>query len=296
MDRTTFIGGSDTVRLVNGDWENLYLEKIGEKQPDDLSDNLQVQIGIATEQLNVEWFVKNHSNNLDMNMIERNKSLGVYMIDHVPCAANLDGLITQHQDKREWILECKHTNPFTSIKDVIERYMPQIQFYMHLHRHRMKMIPIRNRYNCCGAFISIIQGNGSKYHQSHIEYDELYAEKIMSLVKKFWLNHVVPKIKPTNDGIEDPPEVNSIPIDRKVQRCMSSSNEFTNDTHDYIKTMEVAHKHEEAKKRLLSHVTDDVYEMFNDYLVISVSKTGSRTIKLRKAIQLAYDIMSGEKK
>ena len=95
MDRTTFIGGSDAVRLVNGDWENLYLEKIGEKQPDDLSDNLQVQIGIATEQLNVEWFVKNHSNNLDMNMIERNKSLGVYMIDHVPCAANLDGLITQ---------------------------------------------------------------------------------------------------------------------------------------------------------------------------------------------------------
>ena len=296
MDRTTFIGGSDAVRLVNGDWENLYLEKIGEKQPDNLSDNLQVQIGIATEQLNVEWFVKNHSNNLDMNMIERNTRLGVYMIDHVPCAANLDGLITQHQDKREWILECKHTNPFTSIKDVIERYMPQVQFYMHLHRHRMKMIPIRNRYNCCGAFISIIQGNGSKYHQSHIEYNDLYAEKIMELVKKFWLNHVVPKIKPTNDGIEDPPEVNSIPIDRKVQRCMSSSNEFTNDTHDYIKTMEVAHKHEEAKKRLLSHVTDDVYEMFNDYLVISVSKTGRRTIKLRKAIQLAYDIMSGEKK
>ena len=58
MDRTTFIGGSDVVRLVNGDWENLYLEKIGEKQPDDLSDNLQVQIGLATEQLNVEWFVK----------------------------------------------------------------------------------------------------------------------------------------------------------------------------------------------------------------------------------------------
>ena len=296
MDRTTFIGGSDAVRLVNGDWENLYLEKIGEKMPDDLSDNLQVQMGIHTESLNVEWFVKNHGSNLDMNMIERNTRLGVYMIDHVPCAANLDGLITQHQDKREWILECKHTNPFTSIKDVIERYMPQVQFYMHLHRHRMKMIPIRNRYNCCGAFISIIQGNGSKYHQSHIEYDELYAEKIMSLVKKFWLNHVVPKVKPTNDGIEDPPEVNSIPIDRKVQRCMSSSNEFTNDTHDYIKTMEVAHKHEEAKKRLLSHVTDDVYEMFNDYLIITVSKTGRRTIKLRKAIQLAYDIMSGEKK
>ena len=44
----------------------------------------------------------------------------------------------------------------------------------------------------------------------------------------------------------------------------------------------------------INHVTDDVYEMFNDYLVISVSKTGRRSIRLRKPIQLAYDIMKGE--
>ena len=76
---------------------------------------------------------------------------------------------------------------------------------------------------------------------------------------------------------------------------MSSSNEFTNDTHDYIRTMEEAQKHEEAKKRLLVMLLM-MCTMFNDYLVISVSKTGRRTIKLRKAIQLAYDIMNGGKK
>ena len=75
---------------------------------------------------------------------------------------------------------------------------------------------------------------------------------------------------------------------------MAHSNEFTNDTHEYIQTMAEAEKHADAKKRLLSHVTDDVYEMFNDYLVISVSKTGRRSIRLRKPIQLAYDIMKGE--
>ncbi len=294
MDRTKFVGGSDTIRLVKGDWESLYLEKIGEKQPEDLSDNLQVQIGITTEQLNVEWFIKQHSNHLDMSWIERNKKLGIYLIDGVPCAANLDGLITQYQEQRQWVLECKHTNPFTSIQDVIERYMPQVQFYMHLHRHMMKQRPIRTRHHCAGAFISIIQGNGSKYHQSHIEYNELYAEKIMELVKKFWLNHVVPKVKPADNGVADPPEVNAIPIDRKIQKSMTHSNEFTNDTHEYIQTMAEAEKHADAKKRLLSHVTDDVYEMYNDYLVISVSKTGRRSIRLRKPIQLAYDIMKGE--
>tara|TARA_R100000406_G_scaffold53209_1_gene36249 strand:+ start:24 stop:530 length:507 start_codon:yes stop_codon:yes gene_type:complete len=158
----------------------------------------------------------------------------------------------------------------------------------------MKQRPLRTRYHCAGAFISIIQGNGSKYHQSHIEYNELYAEKIMELVKKFWLNHVVPRVKPADNGVADPPEVNAIPIDRKIQKSMAHSNEFTNDTHEYIQTMAEAEKHADAKKRLLSHVTDDVYEMFNDYLVISVSKTGRRSIRLRKPIQLAYDIMKGE--
>ena len=75
MDRTKFVGGSDTIRLVKGDWENLYLEKIGEKQPEDLSDNLQVQMGITTEQLNVEWFLKQHNNHLDASWVERDRRL-----------------------------------------------------------------------------------------------------------------------------------------------------------------------------------------------------------------------------
>ena len=106
----------------------------------------------------------------------------------------------------------------------------------------MKQRPIRTRHHCAGAFISIIQGNGSKYHQSHIEYNELYAEKIMELVKKFWLNHVVPRVKPADNGVADPPEVNAIPIDRKIQKSMTHSNEFTNDTHAVSYTHLRAHE------------------------------------------------------
>ena len=36
FDRKQGIGGSDATRLYNGDWHDLYLEKIGEKEPDDL--------------------------------------------------------------------------------------------------------------------------------------------------------------------------------------------------------------------------------------------------------------------
>ena len=59
--RRAFIGGSDA-RVVMGDDEELLLrlwrEKRGEAEPPDYSDNLLVQLGLATEPLNRRWFEK----------------------------------------------------------------------------------------------------------------------------------------------------------------------------------------------------------------------------------------------
>ena len=38
----------------------LYLEMIGEKEPEDLSDIWAVQLGMATEELQVDWFQQKH--------------------------------------------------------------------------------------------------------------------------------------------------------------------------------------------------------------------------------------------
>ncbi|MFZ1151542.1 MAG: endonuclease, partial [Xanthobacteraceae bacterium] len=54
-DRRYFIGGSDA-RIITGDDEaalmRLWQEKRGEVEPEDLSGNLVVQLGVATEDLN----------------------------------------------------------------------------------------------------------------------------------------------------------------------------------------------------------------------------------------------------
>src|SRR6516162_7742228 len=59
FQRRAFIGGSDA-RVVMGDDEELLLrlwrEKRGEAEPPDYSDNLLVQLGLATEPLNRRWF------------------------------------------------------------------------------------------------------------------------------------------------------------------------------------------------------------------------------------------------
>jgi predicted phage-related endonuclease len=57
--RGTFVGGSDARIIMGRDEEallRLWREKRREAEPEDLSRNLIVQLGIATERLNREWF------------------------------------------------------------------------------------------------------------------------------------------------------------------------------------------------------------------------------------------------
>ena len=60
--RRTFIGGSDA-RIIMGKDEaallRLWREKRGEAEPQDLSGNLIVQLGIVTEELNRRWYEAN---------------------------------------------------------------------------------------------------------------------------------------------------------------------------------------------------------------------------------------------
>ena len=62
--RRSFIGGSDA-RIIMGEDEaallRLWREKRGEVEPEDLSDNLVVQLGSVTEDLNRHWYERNTS-------------------------------------------------------------------------------------------------------------------------------------------------------------------------------------------------------------------------------------------
>ena len=57
-ERRKTLNASEMKRVMDGDWYNLYLEKVGEAEPEDLSDNFAVTLGTATESLNLEWLNK----------------------------------------------------------------------------------------------------------------------------------------------------------------------------------------------------------------------------------------------
>jgi predicted phage-related endonuclease len=62
LERRHFIGGSDA-RIIMGSDEaallRLWREKRGEVEPEDLSGNLIVQLGVVTEPLKRHWFERN---------------------------------------------------------------------------------------------------------------------------------------------------------------------------------------------------------------------------------------------
>jgi hypothetical protein len=141
LDRRQFIGGSDA-RIIMGSDEaalvRLWREKRGESEPEDLSGNLIVQLGRATEQLNCFWYERNTGRHVrDVQRRVRHSAIP-WM------AATLDGIV----EGTEAVFEAKFMLPWSfSEEAAAEKYMAQVQ-------HNMWVTHLRT------SVLSIITGGG----------------------------------------------------------------------------------------------------------------------------------------
>ncbi|MGA2843095.1 MAG: YqaJ viral recombinase family protein, partial [Steroidobacteraceae bacterium] len=164
-DRRCFIGGSDA-RIIMGDDEGallrLWREKRGEVEPEDLSGNLIVQLGLATEKLNRRWYQANTGRVVtDVQQWARHPALP-WM------AATLDGRVEGRD-----VFESKFMLPWSFSKEAAaEKYMPQLQ-------HNMWVVAAR------GAVLSVITGGG-KWVEIKAQADPLYQHLIVTAERKFW--------------------------------------------------------------------------------------------------------------
>src|SRR2546425_7950619 len=124
MRRRHFIGGSDA-RIIMGSDEvalvRLWREKRGEAEPEDLSGNLIVQLGSATEELNRSWYERNTGRRVrDVQRRVRHSAIA-WMV------ATLDGIV----EGTEAVFESKFMLPWSfSEEAAAEKYMPQLQHNM----------------------------------------------------------------------------------------------------------------------------------------------------------------------
>jgi predicted phage-related endonuclease len=164
--RRYFIGGSDA-RIIMGDDEGalirLWRENRGEVEPEDLSGNLIVQLGLVTEDLNRRWYEANTGRVLtDVQRQVRHPALR-WM------AATLDGRV----EATGAVFKAKFMLPWSfSEEAAAAKYMPQLQ-------HNMWVIAART------AVLSIITGGG-KWVEIATNADPLYQHLIVTAERKFW--------------------------------------------------------------------------------------------------------------
>ena len=248
--RRSFIGGSDA-RIIMGNDERallrLWQEKRGEVEPEDLSDNLIVQLGTVTELLNRRWYEKN-SGHVITDVQRR-----VFHKVHRWMAATLDGKVAETGA----VFEAKFMLPWNfSEEAAAEKHMAQLQ-------HNMWVIDSRT------AVLSIITGGG-KWVEMTIPADPLYQHLLLTAERKFW-RCVETGEPPHLFGIEPPrPRIEAI---RTVD--MSSSNAWAELASLYRLTRAAALDHDRAKAELKALVPEDAKEASGHGVRAKRSKSGA---------------------
>ena len=179
-DRRHFIGGSDA-RIIMGNDEaallRLWREKRREAEPEDLSENLVVQLGVVTEALNRRWYERNTGK--VVSAVQRRVQHPVIWF----LAATLDGMV----EGTGAVFESKFMLPWSfSEEAAAQKYIAQLQ-------HNMWVTNART------AALSIITGGG-KWVELTIPADSLYQHLLLAAEKALALRRIRSASAPVSFG------------------------------------------------------------------------------------------------
>jgi len=250
VDRSSFIGGSDARIIMGGDEAalvRLWREKRGEAEPEDLSGNLIVQLGRATEELNRSWYERNTGRQVRDAQLQVRHSAIPWM------AATLDGIV----DGTEAVFEAKFMLPWSfSEEAAAEKYMAQVQ-------HNMSITHLRT------SVLSIITGGG-KWVEIPIPMDPLYLSVLVSAEKKFW--------RCVQSG-EKPHLINAEPPRPRIEAIrivdMSASNSWAEFAALFRNTRSAFLDYERAKSELKALMPEDAREAIGHGVKAKRSKSGA---------------------
>jgi predicted phage-related endonuclease len=254
-ERRYFVGGSDA-RVIMGTDEaalvRLWHEKRGEAEPEDLSCNLIVQLGLVTENLNRHWYERNTGQAI--TNVQRRVIHPVIKW----MAATLDGTV----DATGAVFEAKFMLPWSfSEEAAAQKYIAQLQ-------HNMWVV------NSKAAVLSIITGGG-KWVEITISADSLYQHLLLTAEKKFWRcveNGALPRLF----GIEPPrPQIQAVRI-----VDMSSSNSWAEFAGVFRNTRQAYLDHEKSKAELRGLMPDDAKEAIGHGVRGKRSKSGAISFDL----------------
>lgn len=249
-DRRAFIGGSDARIIMGNDQDDLtrlWREKRGEIAPQDFSDNLIVQLGSVTEDLNRSWYQRASGQTIaDIQKRVRHPV-------HHWMAATLDGIVAETGA----VFEAKFMLPWAFTEEAAaDKHMAQLQ-------HNMWVVAARS------AVLSIITGGG-KWVELTLHADPLYQHLLLTAEKKFW-RCVQSGEPPVLFNIEPPrPRLAAVKV-----VDMTASNLWADCAAIYLRTRVAHGEHELVKAELKKLMPEDAKEAIGHGLRAKRAKSGA---------------------
>ena len=261
-NRRHFIGGSDA-RVIMGSDEasliQLWQEKRGEIEPVDLSGELIVQLGLATEELNRAWYERNSGYRVGQCQSRKFHKSIVWM------AATLDGLVEQTGA----VFEAKFMLPWSFSEDAAaQKHMAQLQ-------HNMMVVGSKH------AVLSIITGGG-KWVEMAVSADPVYQTAMIYAERAFWR---------AVTGGEQPRLFHAEPPKVRVEAVrvvdMSTSNAWAEFSALFRNTRPAFLEHERSKAELKTLMPEDAKEAIGHGIRAKRSKSGAVSFDLLEVAHAA---------
>lgn len=249
-DRTKYLGASDMGYVMRGEWYHLWQQKTGRETFPDLSGNIAVQIGIATEALNVRWFCLKSGIGLDPQAPDEWTHKRLPFLRCHPDASLLN---------RE-LVEAKFCGAFNKEDEILARYYPQCQAQLAI-------------IGAPAVHLSVITGSPS-WNSYRIEPDAAYIAELESRAAQFW------RYVETDTAPPDQPAAEvTISIDKMREVDMTGNNEWASLAADWTETKAAAKKFETAAKGIKGLTEPDVRRAYGHGINATKAKNGSITIK-----------------
>jgi hypothetical protein len=239
--------------LMTGDTDkilNLWRELVGDPEfvPEDLSGVWPVQLGSATEALNIAWYCRKYGS------VSGKGDVIVGSPEWM--AATLDGW----DDARKCPIEAKHVGGREPLETIIARYQPQMHWQMMVTKST----------ECA---LSVIMGANEPIVE-FIGFDKVYGDELMKRATQFWqcVENMTPPfaLAPA-----------AVPVIADKIYTMATPEWITN-AQRWLQTCGAVETAKDAEKKLKALVPEDAKKAVGSGVQISRDRAGRLSLRQRE--------------
>ena len=241
--------------LMRGDAEaimRLWLEMTGQQPEEDLSDVWVVQLGTATETLNLDWFEKKNR----VPVLQRGEVLTHPTIPWASCT--LDGIV---ENAKRFPLDAKHVGGREPTEVVVERYQPQMQWQMWITGTQL-------------AALTIIRGNDEPIIE-YVDRDDSYIEEMVRRARQFMFF-----VRCKEPPVVLPPVPAPINAQREID--MTGDETWKRQAEQWLQVHGAAEVARDCEKVLKKLVPDDARKAFGHGVRISRDRAGRLSLRVEE--------------